>query len=54
MILKIEAVKDFKNYIAITKANGSEPAIEGMGDMGDWEDILLKHMCEISDEIGEK
>ena len=54
MILKIEAVKDYKNYISITKSNGSDPGTEGMGDMEKYEDILLKHMCEISDEIGEE
>ena len=55
MILKIEAAKDSKNYINVTKKNGSGPIVDGVGDIEECiEDILLKHLCEISDEIGEE
>ena len=52
-MITISITKDSYNFITVVKNNGDVPSIDGMGDMEQYEDILLKHMCEISDEIGE-
>ena len=52
-MITISINKDQYNFITVVKNNGDVPSIDGMGNMEEFEDILLKHMCEISDEIGE-
>ena len=53
-MITISINKDQYNFITVVKNNGDVPSIDGMGNMEQYEDIMLKLICELSEVIGEK